>query len=279
MDRLLDLKGFCNSQINNRLINSLLLDESEWEYVSELVKTLHIFNIQTLKLQREQCTLSDFFGYWTKIVLKLSKKDDAFSIDLLNKMNYWRDRLLENAAMLGAIYLDPRYQRGLTAEQKNTAISFLKTLFSKIMAVEREEQNGNGGISNIDQQNDSNESDLSLEMEQFLDAISGEHAAPSITHPTMNNAINIDKILREFDHQREPHNISVLEFWEKNKSIHPILYKLSSTVYTIPPTQTSVERNFSAFALVLTSLRTRLGDAILENILIIKTNKEIFNTE
>lgn len=43
----------------------------------------------------------------------------------------------------------------------------------------------------------------------------------------------------------------------------------------IPPTQASVERTFSALALVLTSHRTNLGDEILENILLVRLNHDL----
>lgn len=46
----------------------------------------------------------------------------------------------------------------------------------------------------------------------------------------------------------------------------------------IPPTQTAVERVFSALALVLTSHRTNLGDEILENILLVRLNHNLLST-
>lgn len=50
-------------------------------------------------------------------------------------------------------------------------------------------------------------------------------------------------------------------------------------VLATPSNQVSVERSFSALALVLTSHRAGLGQDALEDILIIKLNRDIFELE
>lgn len=56
----------------------------------------------------------------------------------------------------------------------------------------------------------------------------------------------------------------------------PELYRLASVIHSVPPTQTTVERTFSALALILTPLRTNLFDTALENILSLRLNRELF---
>lgn len=195
-----------------------------------------------------------------------------FSTILLNELNEWKERLLINPTMLGAVYLDPRFQRALNPEQKKTAILFLRSVYTKIVSIENEPPEENRDESEQPNLNESNSSD---EMTQYLDALSGETDQNNLSSAPRN--VNIERLLKEFNNQKESIKLSVLDFWEKNKCIHPILYKLATVIFSVPPTQTSVERNFSAFANVLTSRRTRLGDIVLENSLIIKTNKEIFD--
>lgn len=84
---------------------------------------------------------------------------------------------------------------------------------------------------------------------------------------------SIEQVIRKFDGQKEPLNTSVLDFRKKNRLNENELYKLSSVLFAIPPTQTSVERAFSSLALVLTPHRTLLSDDTLENILLIRTNR------
>lgn len=107
------------SQNDNNKINRYLLDEAEMETISQIESILKPFYDHTIKLQSKQCTLSDFFGFLMKIVLTLSKIDE---------MDNWKEKLLNNPSVLGSVYLDPRFQRALNNEQKQTAILFLKTV-------------------------------------------------------------------------------------------------------------------------------------------------------
>lgn len=88
----------------------------------------------------------------------------------------------------------------------------------------------------------------------------------------------ITRILNEFDGEKLAFTASMLDYWESKRDSHPELYKLASVMMAIPPTQTAVERVFSALALVLTSHRTNLGDEILENILLVRLNHNLLST-
>lgn len=60
------------------------------------------------------------------------------------------------------------------------------------------------------------------------------------------------------------------------KHSHPELYEVATLLLSVPSNQVSVERSFSALGLVLTDKRTKMHDDTLENILIIKLNKQLF---
>lgn len=85
---------------------------------------------------------------------------------------------------------------------------------------------------------------------------------------------NVEVMLNELIGVTENLKTPLMEYWEANKSRN-VLYKLSQVIYSVPPTQTTVERAFSAFALVLTALRNRLSDENLQNILLLRLNKNI----
>lgn len=86
----------------------------------------------------------------------------------------------------------------------------------------------------------------------------------------------ITQILNDFNGKELSLTESVLNYWKKNKNNLPELYKLASVMMAISPTQASVERVFSALALVITSHRTNLGDKIMENILLTRLNHDLF---
>lgn len=77
----------------------------------------------------------------------------------------------------------------------------------------------------------------------------------------------------------EPHQLysfDVWKYWVSRKFSHPELYEVATLLLTVPSNQVSVERAFSALALVLSDKRTKIAEANLENILLVKLNKELF---
>lgn len=68
----------------------------------------------------------------------------------------------------------------------------------------------------------------------------------------------------------------VWQHWVQRKQSHPELYAVATVVLATPASQASVERAFSALGLVLTDRRGDLGPTALEDTLLIKLNKEIF---
>ena len=63
----------------------------------------------------------------------------------------------------------------------------------------------------------------------------------------------------------------------ERKTTHPELHAVATILLTVPSTQVSVERAFSALSLVLSDHRTTLGEDILSAILIIKLNRQVYD--
>lgn len=76
--------------------------------------------------------------------------------------------------------------------------------------------------------------------------------------------------------KRSPLTLNTIDFWARNKSTFKEVYELAKIVNAVPVTQVTVERAFSSLAFILTALRNSLHAETLENILIIRLNKEIF---
>uniref|UniRef100_A0A182NT07 HAT C-terminal dimerisation domain-containing protein n=1 Tax=Anopheles dirus TaxID=7168 RepID=A0A182NT07_9DIPT len=75
-------------------------------------------------------------------------------------------------------------------------------------------------------------------------------------------------------HQNSTFN--VWHHWMSRKYTHPELYEVATLLLAVPSNQVSVERAFSALGLVLSDKRTKMNDDTLENILLIKLNKTLF---
>lgn len=76
------------------------------------MKILKVLYDITIKLQNAKCALSDFYGFWLLVQLKLSELCvNLNSTNLHQKMLAALDEkkvdLLQNRAMLCAVYLDP----------------------------------------------------------------------------------------------------------------------------------------------------------------------------
>lgn len=65
----------------------------------------------------------------------------------------------------------------------------------------------------------------------------------------------------------------IMEYWEEKKFVFPNLYQLAKVVHSVPATEVSVERAFSALRLVLTDLRCNISTETLQKIMFVKLNK------
>lgn len=263
--RLVQLKQFCDE-------NSESLNETEWDQVQNIIAILEPFNKYSKKLQSKDVTLSDFFGFWILLRIKLSKANDQLSKQLLVQMDRYHNMLIDNPAMIATVYLDPRYQRGL-GSKKSLAVKFLADLYEKIIRLESAEDE-TAPIETHEKSTDDYEFD---DMNEYLDACESVCTIQRSSN-AQDPKQTITEILNNFSGEELALSASILDYWESKKNTHPELYKLALVMMAIPPTQTSVERVFSALALVLTSHRTNLGDIILENILLVRLNHELISS-
>lgn len=269
MQRLLELREFCESLPLRQYpqIAPLLLSPNEWDAVQCITSTLgHFANLTTI-MQKEEISLSDFFGGWAKVKLEMTKLgNDTLAQRLLNEMKLREPVLFNNKVLNAAVFLDPRYQQYMPQANKDKAITFLSNLHKKLASLKQ---------SNNDVHLPTPES---IELEEFLNSMYGqiETESEGNNNKPESASENIETILQKFMGTKEPLTTSVFNYWQTNVEIKPELYKLAAVIHSVPPTQTTVERAFSAMALILSPLRTRLSDKNLENILLIRLNREIF---
>lgn len=102
------------------------------------------------------------------------------------------------------------------------------------------------------------------------------HLFGSSTTPNDPAANNFQKQLKACETElHQTHTYNVWNHWVARKFSHPELYSVAMVILAIPSTQVTVERAFSALAIVLSDLRTGLGEDTLANILLIKLNADI----
>lgn len=257
-------KGFCDEHKHHKTISQYSLSDNQWIELERLLTVLKPFSKYTEKLQATNCTLSDFFSFWTTIRLDMEKRDHPLKVAIWNEMAKYGPTLLKNPVLVAAVYMDPRYQRVLTAEEKRLACTLLINIHIKYQVMS---QDGSESIQNdANNDNNNNESDSLDDFAQYLNSFDSSNQI---------NTNNIEELIKSFDGKRESLRVSPFEYWEKHKSEFPELYKLSQAIFAVPPTQSSVERCFSSLPIILTARRTRLGDNCLQEILLIKNNQNI----
>ena len=75
----------------------------------------------------------------------------------------------------------------------------------------------------------------------------------------------------------EKNKFNILQYWNLRQYSNPQLYKLSQVILSAPATQVSVERLFSALALCLSHLRTKLSSQSLNELMLVKQNIELLD--
>lgn len=216
----MSLRNFIESEKEDSSISDVLLSDHEWERVKNVTSILESFNKYTKCLQSTRTTLSDFYGFWLKIKLKLqaSSSLDPFFVEIIQKEMESREVLLfDNPTMLGALYLDPRYQCVLTENQKEIAVNHLVTLFQKITSLEAKPDMVNGCTD------DTNMNTSDDEVEEYLRNIRG-NASNDPPVP------NIESMVKSFDGSNEDNSIKILDYWQSKGLLLPELFKLASHV-------------------------------------------------
>lgn len=257
---MLTLRGFCEQNVPSNLT------DDDWEFLESVERVLSVFYKVSIKLQCAQCTLSDFFGYWAFAKKSTEKNNDLLSREILNQMNHYNAQLMENPALLGSVYMDARYQRMLTRDQKVVAIAYLTELHKRIIKIDKS-SDGDYATNDIPPRMNSEHNSFAAEMDGFLDEF-------DIEEETIET--DIEEKLRNLKIFSKESSLSPLTYWRSKKMENQDLYWLAVAIHSIPPTQTTVERAFSALSIILNCLRTSLSDESLQNILLLRLNPDVY---
>lgn len=88
---------------------------AKWSILTNLMDVLKLPFDVTMGLQHSAFTMSDFYGDWLRMTRKLEQlssqaEPNPFAHTLLEKIKQREPALMNNSAMLAAVYLDPRYR-------------------------------------------------------------------------------------------------------------------------------------------------------------------------
>lgn len=127
--------------------------------------------------------------------------------------------------------------------------------------------------------------EVEFDMSTYLASKAGEQVERSDTDSINQDQVDEDifnqdrdnflLLLQKFENEFKTihHKTSIIDFWKEQKENYPEIYAVAEILNSIPPSQATVERSFSALAYIYGPLRCRLSKDILSDILMIKLNK------
>lgn len=225
---------------------------------------LNLVAITMTALQREDIYLSDIYAEWLLLIDQLEELETEYSRTLLQVVRHRFENIfsLESELMIACIWMDPRYQLSLNAEEREMAKVHLIGLYERISKTKNDES---------DKYTAQLEANASIcRLEKLMKGYESESIKSA-------RAIHISDILESFNNlERMSPKIDPQKFWSSKKMPSPQMYTLSKVIFAVPGTQAAIERNFSALNKTLTKMRARLSDETLERILFMRCNRSLF---
>lgn len=272
IERILELKPFCDEQ--NVTDKDLFISEDLATFMIDFVQTFRPLKNITINLQKTELCFTDFYKEWLCLKLHLNKLNNEISKKILEIVNTREKTLLESPVLLSALYLDPRFKFLLKPNQITMAQNHLKMLADNITAMEQQYCETSSSETNSATSLGIAPSTQNIENNVQIDDLTNFLNSQDSENENVNVPENHSAIINFNPDRLMDHTVDILLYWKVKSNVHPVLYKLAEIVLSVPATQCSVERSFSALASILTADRTRISNENLENILIVKLNKE-----
>lgn len=244
--------------------------EMSWFRIESLIAILKPIKICSLKLQNDNITPSDFYLDWVELKLKLKEESHDLATTILEHMEQRERTLFGNRAYLACLFLDARCNVLLSDTDRTEAKKHLIQLH-----INHSQLNSKVEISPESSVLDRTDEEHS-ESNPLERLIKQQNEKRRRSEDQKKRSI--ENLLDDFETEELlPRSASILKYWQTqlNGQFH-VLASLAHRVFSVCPTQASVERSFSTLRFVLHDLRTRLSDDHLANILLVKTNFNFF---
>lgn len=197
------------------------------------------------------------------------KKNTEFATEFVNNIKRRESALFESEIVLAAIYMDPRYNVILTDAQIRAAKDCLLNTDTRIeeLCIETEKASNEDNSCIIQDTSHIVEEDEFESLLKNAEAVRGQTKSRNSTSScSVEN--KLDDFLKE---SRLKSSTDILSYWNNKNTSE--LYKLAEVLLTVPPTQVSVERLFSALKFILSPHRSRMNGNLVNDILVIRLNR------
>lgn len=254
----------------------------KWSKLKEITRILKIAYNLTIVFQSQKLTLCDVYEKWLGMQLHFEHlirqqneknkltNSTGLATYLLQAARNRNQNIFKNPLMLCALFLHPRYHCEAVKNSQDTSIvkEKLLNIWRRLNVL---------GATHDDHEKKSLDTTLDFDYDEAISQYLQPHNSSKNTlhggsAPNPNDDIEMVIDL----YQPEPQNgvTSILEYWESKKE-HP-LYKIAMAIYSVPPTEVQIERDFSQLDFVFTKRRGNLDHLRLEDIMLLHLNKDLF---
>lgn len=246
----------------------------KWKVLKELKHTLKIPYDVTIAFQSSNLTLSDVYGRWLGMQLHfqacIDKKVFKTGLvkNLLDASKIRGVNIFKNPLMSCALYLDPRFRAEITKceEKTNEAKENLLKIWRRIIAL----RNPTERLNTTTASSGSDSYNFEFNEQEAITA----HLQGGSINTNQQTEFDIEAELNAFNPDELPPNSDILAYWDQNRD-HP-LYELAMVVYSVPPTEVQIERDFSTLDFIFTKRRGNISHYRLEDIFVLHLNKDLF---
>ncbi|XP_055540597.1 uncharacterized protein LOC129727133 [Wyeomyia smithii] len=242
---------------------------NNWKFIIDYEQAFKPLFLTTKEMQSPHVSLSDFYLKWIVAIQKIKAMNkNPFSESLVTTLTTRLAALRESQAFKMALYLDPRLNFAgstlFTSDEKEEIQNYVVETWQRIRELKHSPTkcSENFQIQKMETEND-----------MFITELFGG----STMNDAMSTESNFMQQLKALEVEiRRPFDFNVWNHWTERKGTHPELSAVAEVVLATPSNQVTVERAFSALALVLSNARSTLSEETLSNILLIKLNRSVF---
>jgi hypothetical protein len=259
-----------------------------WQTLDNLLVLLKPAKEALVRLQKENLSLGEFYGIWLRLkaCVQSNSKHPPSKKVLLDMLNLREAKLVDNEAVVMAIFLHPRYRVLLSPLQQDSAKRHLRALLKRKELVEEpaaceaESDSDDLSAEYIDDPSTANSEERDLDIDPLEELLRTAEASSAHQFEETEPSTVRDALEKEItDYMKQPRgklqlesDSQLLKFWISMKASYPLLSELALVVMCVPPTQVTIERAFSSLKFILSDQRASLTPDILDDILMLRLN-------
>jgi hypothetical protein len=284
VDRLIEVKSTVQglAAIGNK---NLFLTNAQWEQAEELRDILQRAFEVTKKLQFDDITPGYFYKKWSGLRLCYENNDSLLATEIAKSMKKREAGLLNNGLLLAAVCLDVTSMEMLPMESAEKAIQTITSLALRIQGLDEDnskqtitdDDDDDAMSSSEDSATDSDEEMRVLRKKQRRTCASfssrpGEKLSETAS-PAAQTITGVKAAIEKLKNQRIALKKTKKDLLTLINEDYPEeLKEVALLLCTMPVTQVSVERLFSALKIFKRDQRSRLKEDILNALLLLKAN-------